>query len=381
MKWAVTGGGKGPEERFLRPRRQVADGGLREFSPEEQEYIRLRIMPTRRERRGNGEWIEAGPATEEELKEFLLKSRAYNLDPVLGMIYASRRKGSLVIAPTIDGLRHMAARTREMDGQDAPEYGYADKSKIPEWCRVTVWRKGCKHGTVAIVWWAEYVRGRMTDTQREMPHLMLAKAAEAQALRKAFPDALGGIVTLEEMGTTGQSADEPKAPPWEQDAESPHKPNPPKISAAESLAIAREQEARAQRALETRRRQEQAVADAVADRQQEQAAEEQAYRPGKDAKWWILAGVALDKLSAAGEAVVLKQPADEENGGTRVDVRGLRTGKESSVVFPRGPAAAALSALHEGDHVWVKLGPDKKAIAAYHVPPKGYDKDQERKVS
>ena len=164
-------------------------------------------------------------------------------------------------------------------------------------------------------------------------------------------------------------------------AESPHKPNPPKISAAESLAIAREQEARAQRALETRRRQEQAVADAVADRQQEQAAEEQAYRPGKDAKWWILAGVTSDKLSAAGEAVVLKQPADEENGGTRVDVRGLRTGKESSVVFPRGPAAAALSALHEGDHVWVKLGPDKKTIAAYHVPPKGHDRDQERKVS
>jgi hypothetical protein len=61
-----------------------------------------------------------------------------------------------------------------------------------------------------VAYWSEFVQttkeGRPTSFWATKPHLMLAKCAEAIALRKAFPQVLSGAYVPEEMG------DEPLSP-------------------------------------------------------------------------------------------------------------------------------------------------------------------------
>lgn len=78
----------------------------------------------------------------------------------------------------------------------------------PEWCRVKVFKMmpdGKTAEFVAIERWIENyaTAGRDTEAPNTMwkkrPYGQLAKCAEAQALRKAFPDTLGDQATAEEM--------------------------------------------------------------------------------------------------------------------------------------------------------------------------------------
>ena len=369
------------------------DNGFREFTPRDREYIRTKIMPCQRKKQGD-RWVDGDPATEAELEEFLLVAQSYGLDPIRKQIFATRRKGQLISAPTIDGLRYLAARTRELDGQDEPRYGPTDATGIPEWCAVTVYRKGCRHGFTAIVYWAEYARGNPTDTQREMPRLMLFKATESQALRKAFPEALGGLVSLEEMGAS-EDGEEPKEAPW-QHAETPtgaRKPDPPKATAADVLAAARAVADRSRRGQEFRARTDAEVKAGV-QRQQADAAQIAAppdaepaqpaagrseghrpaagpapeepppYRPGEDAQWFLKPGIEAGHLGPAAEAVVLQRHAWNK-GAMTVDVAGKATGQKASITF-NGPAAATLATVRKDGSIWVRFAGSE--IGAYHVP-------------
>ena len=344
----------------------------REWTPRERDYIRNKIMPGQRKRQGD-RWVDGPPATEEELEEFLLVAEGYGLDPIRKQIFATRRKGQLVIAPTIDGLRYLAARTRELDGQDEPRYGPTGPAGVPEWCSVTVCRKGCRRGFTAIVYWAEYARGNPTDTQREMPRLMLTKATESQALRKAFPEALGGLVSLEEMGTTEGGGD-PQEAPWQEDGpDTVRKPNPPKISSQEALQVAREAAERQRQRAEARQRVDEAVAGGVekdasqgepAAGEADPAEESRPYRPGEDAPWFVTPGVDAGKLGPAAEAVVLEQHGWSK-GEVMVDVAGKATGQKATITF-KGPAAAVLATVKKDASIWVRFADGE--IAAYHVP-------------
>lgn len=124
-----------------------------------------------------------------------------------------------VVMPGIGHYRTQASRTGEFAGSSVPEFGPAvtgswsdDKGKVhdvtfPEHCTVTV-RRILPSGHVAEhhareFWVENYATvSRFSDCPNSMwrrrPFAMLAKCAEAQALRHAFPELLGAQHTAEE---------------------------------------------------------------------------------------------------------------------------------------------------------------------------------------
>jgi hypothetical protein len=103
----------------------------------------------------------------------------------------------------IDGYRSMAAVNHsDFGGVDEPEYEYEKQGdKVPTMARVRVWKKGFDHPSIGIAFWDEYapnLENPQAFMWKKMPKHMLAKCAEALALRKAYPD-LADIYTDEEM--------------------------------------------------------------------------------------------------------------------------------------------------------------------------------------
>ena len=134
------------------------------------------------------------------------------------------------IMPGIGLYRTQAARTGQHAGTSEPEFGPAVSDKLggaevtyPEWCRVTV-RRRLPSGEIAEYaaverWLENYATaGRESAAPNAMwlrrPYAQLAKCAEAQALRRGFPE-IGSAPTAEEMEGKWSDADEaaPPAPP------------------------------------------------------------------------------------------------------------------------------------------------------------------------
>lgn len=159
----------------------------------------------------------AADATDDEFALFVEAARRLGLDPFARQIHAVSRidcdtgKRSTSIQCGIDGFRAVAERTGELDGQDGPFWCGADGvwrdvwagSHAPVAAKVVVYRKGCSRGFVGLAHAVEYTQrrhgGEPTRMWRTMPALMLAKCAEALALRKAFPSRLSGVYTNDEM--------------------------------------------------------------------------------------------------------------------------------------------------------------------------------------
>lgn len=128
----------------------------------------------------------------EELRLFSMVAARSGLDPFAKQVYAVKRNGKggarVTFQTGIDGYRSIAARTGLYDGQDEPEYGpiLPEPYPHPEYATVRVYRKGVSRPIAATAYWAEYVPSD-DYMWRRMPRVMLAKVAEALALRKAFP--------------------------------------------------------------------------------------------------------------------------------------------------------------------------------------------------
>lgn len=140
--------------------------------------------------------------TPAELTLFALTAKRLGLDPFARQIYSIKRGGRQTIQVSIDGLRSIADRTGQYAGQDEPVYGQT-KDGHPEFATVRVLKLigGQIVGTAATAYWSEFaITGTGGDMWKRMPHVMLAKCAEAQALRKAFPSQLSGVYTDDEMG-------------------------------------------------------------------------------------------------------------------------------------------------------------------------------------
>ena len=119
-----------------------------------------------------------------------------------------------VIMPGINLYRVNAARSGQLAGISEPDFGpdVADKLDgvsitYPQWCRVTV-KRALNNGHVAeftaVERWRENyaTKGRDSSAPNAMwakrPYAQLAKCAQAQALRMAFPESCGQA-TAEEM--------------------------------------------------------------------------------------------------------------------------------------------------------------------------------------
>jgi phage recombination protein Bet len=150
-------------------------------------------------------------ATNDELELFLHQCRKTGLDPLARQIYCIKRGDKATIQTGIDGYRLIADRTGLYAGNDDAVFEGNDDGH-PLQARVTVWKLvgGQRCPFSATARWAEYFPGeRGGQMWRKMPYVLLAKCAEALALRKAFPADLSGIYTDAEMHQADAPAPEP----------------------------------------------------------------------------------------------------------------------------------------------------------------------------
>lgn len=146
----------------------------------------------------------AKDCTNSELSLFIAACRRTRLDPFAKQIYAMKMGGKLNVTVSIDGARIIAERSGEYEGQEGPFWCGPDGAwkdvwldqKPPVAAKVLVFRKGCKP-MVGTARFAAYSTGQ--NLWAKMPEVMIAKCAEMLALRKAFPNDLSGIYSVEEM--------------------------------------------------------------------------------------------------------------------------------------------------------------------------------------
>lgn len=186
-------------------------------------------------------------ASREMIALVLSYCRVHGLDPLQKPVHIVRMKVKTgydrtnrraveeyreVLMPGIADYRIKAARSGQYGGKSEPEFGPVKNDKelgvsYPEWCRVTVKRivAGAARDFPAKEYWLEnYANDGHSNKPNYMwkkrPFGQIAKCAEAQALRMAFPELSGSQPTAEEMegkefdGTTieHEQPERPRAP-------------------------------------------------------------------------------------------------------------------------------------------------------------------------
>ncbi|MBD8056880.1 phage recombination protein Bet [Rhodococcus ruber] len=164
--------------------------------------------------------LGVGSANNGDLAVFFHQCQRTGLDPFARQIYMIERQGKQTIQTGIDGFRLIARRavdrTRETLGYEDTLWCGKDGKWMDVWlstdapaaAKVTVIRNGERYPAIAL--YSEYAGlkrdGSPTQMWATKPALMLAKCAEALALRKAFPQDLSGLYTVDEMQQADNNA-------------------------------------------------------------------------------------------------------------------------------------------------------------------------------
>jgi len=177
----------------------------------------------------------ASDCNDDEFSMFIHMARSLHLDPLRRQIYAfvfskdnpAKRRMSIITG--IDGFRAIAERTGNYrPDEDEPTYEIDDALKsqnnpagiVKATVRVWKYSHGGWHKVTAAAYWDEYAplkeewaydeaRGKKQPTGKfsldtsgnwpKMPRVMIAKCAEALALRKAWPDDFSNVYAAEEI--------------------------------------------------------------------------------------------------------------------------------------------------------------------------------------
>jgi phage recombination protein Bet len=168
--------------------------------------------------------------------------KARKLDPFKHPVHVvpiwSKEKNEYIetVWPGIAEHRTTAVRTGQYGGADAAEFGptitqtFEGETKkgiqkitvrFPEWCQITLYRltNGQRLPVPGprVYWLETYSHMGRTDLPNDMwvkrPSGQLEKCAEAGALRKAFPEELGGELTAEEAEGLDMEAPRDITPP------------------------------------------------------------------------------------------------------------------------------------------------------------------------
>lgn len=156
-------------------------------------------------------------ATDEELRLFLYQAERSGLDALARQIYMVKRWDNqqkrmvMAIQVSIDGYRLIAERSGKYAGQAGPYWADENGEWVDVWvhakppaaARVGVLRSDFREVCWGVARFESYAQrtkeGALTRMWQVMGDLMIAKCAEALALRKAFPQELSGLYTAEEM--------------------------------------------------------------------------------------------------------------------------------------------------------------------------------------